>query len=374
MIQPHKRIWVMAKGFAPDEGGQQTYARKLAEAFADLGAAVTVVTQTSAGPRDEMLGALRVVDIGPGKGADVPLRWLRALRKLRREQGGNPDYCHAATWRTAVPPMLLRMRFGVSLHGREFMYPTGIALALLKAVMRRAKPLVVASRYSLQALSTRLGNGFVQPLQPLVGWYGTDFMPVARQALQADSPVQILTICRLDSRKNVARAVEAVAMLHGEGLALRHVICGRGPESDAIAARIAELGIGDVVTMAGFVTDQQVVDYLGASQIFLHPQIADDDGRNFEGFGLVIADAMRAGCAPVVGREGGSAELVEVGISGHIVGGRDVAEIANALRGILQDRQRCHAMGQAAQQRSVLFDWAAHARAILHGQEGEEVI
>ena len=49
----NKRVWVMAKGFSPDEDGQQTYAEQVALAYARLGAKVIVVTQTRLGPRDE---------------------------------------------------------------------------------------------------------------------------------------------------------------------------------------------------------------------------------------------------------------------------------------------------------------------------------
>ena len=80
-----QRVWVTAKGYRPDEGGLQTYAEAVAEAYAAAGARVTVFSQTSAGPRRAIVGGVTLVDMGPGKGVDVPLRWVRAMRRERRD-------------------------------------------------------------------------------------------------------------------------------------------------------------------------------------------------------------------------------------------------------------------------------------------------
>ena len=105
-----RRLWVMAKGYAPDEGGMQTYARGVAEAFAELGAEVTVFTQTSIGPRRGQVGPVQVVDIGPGKGLSVPFRLIAAMRR-ERQRGGAPLFVHGTTWRMSVMPMLLGLRY-----------------------------------------------------------------------------------------------------------------------------------------------------------------------------------------------------------------------------------------------------------------------
>ena len=74
-----KRVWVVAKGYRPEEGGMQTYAEGVAEAYAAMGAAVTVFTQTSAGPHKVTDESVHLVDIGPGKGPAIPFRFGIAI-------------------------------------------------------------------------------------------------------------------------------------------------------------------------------------------------------------------------------------------------------------------------------------------------------
>ncbi len=363
-----KRVWVMAKGFAPDEGGQQSYAQEIARAYHRLGAAVTVVTQTSAGPRDTTHGPLTVIDIGAGKGPSVPLRWLAALRRLEAADG-RPDHCHAATWRTAIPPMLRGLRTAVSFHGREYMYARGATFSLLRAVAARARPAVVGSHYSTARLLERLPG---LPRPPVTAWDGTTITPLPRSAprtaLQstAGTPPVILTLCRLEPRKNLTGALRGAAIARARGVDFRYTIAGRGPDFAAVQALVATLGLGDVVTLAGFVPTADVPALYAAADIFLHPQLTIDHGRDFEGFGIAIADAMLAGCAAIIGREGASHELAEDGVSGLIVDGRSDAAIADAICRLASDAAARSAMAARGHDRiAAHMTWDSHIAAVL---------
>jgi phosphatidylinositol alpha-1,6-mannosyltransferase len=126
------------------------------------------------------------------------------------------------------------------------------------------------------------------------------------------------------------------------------------------------LGLEEMVEVAGFVSAERAAQFYSDADIFLHPQIAADAGRDFEGFGIAIADAMAAGCAVIVGEAGGAKELVEDEISGLIVDGSDTPAIAAALKRLLADERARRTLGQAGQHRSLeLFTWQRHANAII---------
>ncbi len=163
-----KSVWVMAKGYLPDEGGMQTYSRAVAEAYAALGASVTVFTRTSAGPRDTRIGPVRVVDVGPKRGLPMHLRIARALRAERR-QHGTPLLVHGTTWKTSIVPMALGLPFVTTFHGREMFRAKGWKLKLLSRIAHRAQRVVTVSHYTAEMLGQRIPQ-LQRP--PVVAWNG----------------------------------------------------------------------------------------------------------------------------------------------------------------------------------------------------------
>ncbi|HWK40442.1 MAG TPA: glycosyltransferase family 4 protein [Croceibacterium sp.] len=359
-------LWVMAKGYAPDEGGMQTYAQGVAEAWAGAGAQVTVFTQTSLGPRRERIGDISLIDIGPGKSPTVPLRFLRAMRAERRASGA-PHFVHGTTWRTAMLPMVMGLPYAVTFHGREFM-ADGIARRAVQAVARRAKAVVAVSHYTRQRLLQRLAGAGPDPI---VAWNGLSTPPPSSTPAPGGDVPLLFSLCRLEPRKNVAAAVRACAALHREGFAFRYVIGGRGPELARIGALVNELGLADVVEVAGFLDSSRVTELHARARIFLHPQVEVEDGRDFEGFGITIADAMAAQTAVIVGDSGGTPELIEQGVTGLIVDGTRDDDVTEALRSLLTDSARCEAMAAAAHDHALkTFRWDRHVRLIAAAVSG----
>lgn len=362
-----RRVWVMAKGYAPDEGGMQTYAAGVAQAYCAAGWDVTVFTQTSAGPRSQFLDGIKLIDIGPGKSPRTAWKWAQVLRRAIRREGA-PGFVHGTTWRTSAIPLALGLRCVTTFHGREFAMPRGIVAAAMRWVAQRAIRTVAVSRFSAARLVELIDLS--QP--PLVAWNGPSFATLA----EADASIAtlwpgtqgplLLSLCRLEPRKNIGAAIETCAILRDHGQKFRFLIAGRGPDMETLAKLIERHDLHHCVRLAGFVPTAQVPLLYDAAEIFLHPQIALAGNRDFEGFGIAVVDAMVARTAVVIGREGASPELVEDGVSGVIVDGRDPRTIADALIRLIADPAAREAMAAAGQERAArLFCWDRHVEAIL---------
>lgn len=356
-----QRVFVFAKGFAPDEGGMQTYAAMVARGYAALGAAVTVFTQSSAGPRRVRDGDLDIVDIGPGRSPMVPWRLLAAVRR-ERDCGAGPAFVHATTWRTGVIAMLSGLAYTVTVHGREIAYAKGLAAMVMGRVLARAERIVAVSHYTRNYL---LDSHPGLAAKTVVAWNGTERGKTIPSEKPKTARPLVLTLCRIEARKNVANALAAAIACSEAGAKFDYVIAGRGPELDALQAQYAVAGRPENIRIAGYVDDAEVERLYARAAIFLHPQITIDQGRDFEGFGIVIADAMAAGAAPIVGRDGGTPELVEDGVSGLVIDGRDPAAITRALNALLTDPAKLRAMGAAAIARAEHFTWERHCRIAL---------
>ncbi|MXO66374.1 glycosyltransferase family 4 protein [Altericroceibacterium endophyticum] len=359
-------VWVMAKGFRPDEGGMQTYAAGVADAYAERGARVTVFTQTSVGPRQVRCSDVWLHDVGPGNGAATFWRLFKAVKKAKQEHGP-PSFVHGTTWRTSVVPMLLDLPYLVTFHGREFMGGGKLLTALMHRIARKAICVVTVSNYSARKLCARLGEG----RKPVVAHNGTGLRIGAAErnicaaAKITDAPTRLFSLCRLEPRKNIAACVRAARRLKDAGYTFHYVIAGRGPEYETLKRMIAELDVADVVDLVGFVSDETARRLYAEADIFIHPQMEIAGGRDFEGFGIAIADAMLFGSAVIVGQEGGAVELVEHGHSGLIVNGRDDDQLTQSIESLLVDESYRRSMAKAGHDHACEnFTWMRHVEII----------
>lgn len=359
-------IWLVARVFAPDEGGVQTYAREVARAYAAQGRRVTIFAKSSAGPRREQLDGIDLIDVGAASMMAVYWRLFRAMLTAWGK-GNRPALIHACTWRAALPALLFPRPLVVTIHGREVGRPRGPALMLLRLTLKRARRIVAVSDVTRSLLLVRLPH---LAASTVTAWNGV-VMPFERHPTrfaQGDGPAQLLTVCRLVARKNVAAAVRAVAGCMQAGAHLRHVIIGRGVDSVRVRETIRHCGLDNSVTMAGYVPAGELAAAYAGADIFLHPQIALEDGAEVEGFGLSIADAMAQGLVCIVGRDGGPAEFVQDGVTGFVVDGQSVDAIRAAIDLLVSDPALCRRIGERARVwASDNLSWDRHCRLCLGG-------
>src|SRR5205085_9967375 len=115
--------------------------------------------------------------------------------------------------------------------------------------------------------------------------------------------------------------------LRGEGLEHRLVLAGRDfGEGD----RLLELAGPEPLELPGFVTDEQVDALLRGADLLVHPGL-------YEGFGMIVAEAMARGCPVALARAGA---LPETGAdAASYFDPHDPAAVAGAIRESLAARE-----------------------------------
>jgi len=361
MADTPMHIWMVARVAEPDEGGVQTYVREVARAYAAQGRRVTLFAKSSAGPRRVSDGRIELIDVGPAPMLVVYWRLLRAMAAAWW-RGDPPDLIHACTWRAALPALLFPRPLIITVHGREVGRPRGIAFALLRLTLARARRIVAVSDVTRTLLLARLPQ---LAARTVTAWNGV-VMPPPRTATpfaQGQGSARLLSVCRLVARKNIAAVVRALA---GRDDTLPYAIVGRGVDAVRVRGAIAHAGLDDSVTMAGYVSADALADHYAAADIFLHPQITLEDGAEIEGFGLSIADAMAQGLVCIVGRDGGPAELVRDGVTGLVVDGGSIEAIRAAIDLLARDPALCRRIGDRARAFAAEnFSWDRHCRLAL---------
>ena len=160
---------------------------------------------------------------------------------------------------------------------------------------------------------------------------GASERDAARARVRARIRVRHDTVVFASSAKLIARKrpfdlVDAVAALRRRGADVHALFIGDGEDRAAIEQRAATMGIGDAMTIAGFVNQRELPDWYAAADTLVLPS----DSR--ETWGLVVNEAMAAGLPVVVSDAAGCAvDLVRDGENGFTYACGDVAALADRL-------------------------------------------
>jgi glycosyltransferase involved in cell wall biosynthesis len=172
----------------------------------------------------------------------------------------------------------------------------------------------------------------------------------ARLGLAPDRPV-ILFAAKLIDRKRPLDLLAAYATVAREP-ALRApylLFAGDGALRPQLEATIARQGLGDARVL-GFQSQTQLAALYDLADLLVLPS-------ERESWGLVVNEAMNAGCAIIVNdRVGAGADLVHGGDNGFVYPCGDVAALAVSLRAVLRDPARCAAMGRRS--RAIIERWS----------------
>jgi len=171
----------------------------------------------------------------------------------------------------------------------------------------------------------------------------------------------ILFASKLQTRKLCGDLVSAYATYIDRLNAAPYLlIVGDGEERAALEEQVANLGL-DSVRFCGFRNQTEMPRFLELADVFVLP-------ARHEPWGLIVNEAMNAGCAVVVSDDVGChPDLVTDGVEGRIYPVGDVAALSAALGDALD---HADAMGSAALRRieswSFEADVAGLKRALAH--------
>jgi glycosyltransferase involved in cell wall biosynthesis len=154
--------------------------------------------------------------------------------------------------------------------------------------------------------------------------------------------VLIGMVGRLIEQKGMRYGIQAFSRIASEHPHAHLVIVGDGNLREVLTQEAEMLGLMGRVHFLGWRDDAGSL-MLGFD-IFLMPSL-------WEGFGLVLLEAMSAALPIVASRASAIPEIVVDGETGILAAPQDVDELAEALRGLLNDAPLRHHMGMMGQER-----------------------
>jgi glycosyltransferase involved in cell wall biosynthesis len=144
------------------------------------------------------------------------------------------------------------------------------------------------------------------------------------QEWKAFSGAKLISVGSLKEQKNYPYLLEALSVLKRQGFDFKQLILGEGPTRASLANKILDLGLQDNVYLAGSI--DQPVNLVKHADTFIL-------SSKFEGFGLVIVEALAAGTTVVsTDCKSGPAEILQDGKYGFLAPVNNVKKFAEAIR------------------------------------------
>ncbi|TBA34823.1 glycosyltransferase family 4 protein [Rhizobium ruizarguesonis] len=175
----------------------------------------------------------------------------------------------------------------------------------------------------------------------------------------ASDPHRLMTVAmmragdKLDSYVMLAKALRLI-----EDRPWTLAVIGDGPMRQEVQGLFA--GLAGRIEWLGERNAVEIAELLGHGGLYVWPGCG-------EAYGLAYLEAQAAGLPVVAQETAGVPAVVEAGVTGLLTPDGDVAAYAEAVAGLLDDRQRRDAMGQAARRFVLVERSLAMAAQVLNG-------
>jgi len=155
----------------------------------------------------------------------------------------------------------------------------------------------------------------------------------------------LLAVGDLRAKKNLGRLVRAFARLHRDGLPHRLVLAGLDAgEGAAIGAAAG----GAPVELTGYVDDSRLDALMRGAALLVYPSL-------YEGFGLVVVEAMARGCPVAAARATALPEAA--GGAAALFDPLEEEDIAARIREVLEDGELRAGMVERGRARAAELSW-----------------
>ncbi|MEZ2300953.1 MAG: glycosyltransferase family 4 protein [Microcoleus sp.] len=247
----------------------------------------------------------------------------------------------------------------------QFNFLRAVGRALIPGYVetyKKADKILAGSTYTLNMLK----DLFAIPDERIDLFYengiSDEFLNATHIKNKEASQINLLFVGRLVPYKCADIVIEAIGRLDPViKNKIRLTIVGDGPERNNLENRVQELKLGEIVSFAGWVNQQETLDYYKKADIFCFPSI-----REFGG--AVVMEAMACGLPCIVANNGGIGEYVNEETGFKIEpNSREylTEELTSKIKLLVEDDRLRESMSAKAMEKAKEFAWDKKAEKIV---------
>jgi glycosyltransferase involved in cell wall biosynthesis len=339
------QVAIVARTIPPvDRGGIQYHVQYLAEETSALGADVTLYLHRGDSPQDLPFKIEQVRTI-PLPRLTAGLYMSLAAEAGRRLKGTDFDVYHGqAMYGWGIPWNDLHPHV-ITSHGTQLneyratvaetrdpnhRITDSITYRMERYAARRADRVIVDSKLNERDVVEQYG------VDPEIITIVHPVIPIDRFKPAKPEGHTIVYMGRLSQRKGIKYLIQAMPEVLERVPEARLRIGGSGEREGVLRKLTAKLGLEDSVEFLGFVPDEDLPDLYASGSVFCMPSV-------YEGFGMVMLEAMASSMPVVAFRTGGVPEVVEDGVTGYQA---DAETLGDRLARVLEDPKGAAEMGR----------------------------
>jgi phosphatidylinositol alpha-1,6-mannosyltransferase len=270
-------------------------------------------------------------------------------------------YSHLSVARVqSFVPTPFRRPYGVFLHGIEAWQPLAPPQ---RKVLQGAAIRVANSRFTADRVLE--ANPDVGPIAICPLTVEPDVTPPeasVRSASARPGRPTVLIVARMLSAeryKGHDALLEAWPVVKAHEPDARLVCVGDGDDLPRLQQKAHELGLGAHTRFTGFASARDLQHWYRHASVFAMPSRG-------EGFGLVYLEAMSHGLPCIGSVHDAAGEIIDDGVTGHLVDQSDPRELGAVLLGLLTNPERRQQMGTSGLRRFQReFSYEAFSRRIV---------
>ena len=152
---------------------------------------------------------------------------------------------------------------------------------------------------------------------------------------------EVIFVGQLIDRKGVDLLLEAVQPLLGDSPDLLLSVIGSGNEAQALRDKARALRVSDRVKFEGTVSSDAIQSRIASADVLVLPS-------RWDGWGMVVNEALSAGVPVIVSDRCGAADLIQHGVNGFVFRSEDIDGLRQCMRTFLDDVDDRSAMRSAA--------------------------
>ena len=223
--------------------------------------------------------------------------------------------------------------------------------AMLKEKIQSAKFVITCTRHNKDHLVGIGGEASAAKIT--VSYHGVDLHRFKAAPRPGDGVFRVLTAGTLRECKGLPDLIEACRVLDGMGITFRCTIVGDGPDRRSLERSIQHAGLGDRVTITGFLSQEDLIPLYQQADVVVLPALS---ATHF-GIPNIILEALAVETPVICTPLPSLSEAFAHGTHGLFVPEQSPEALAAALESLARNPDQCRVMGSAGRQKiEEIFD------------------